>query len=315
MEVGAELVVFDHVTKAFGTRVILDDISFTLHKGEIFGLIGPSGAGKTTILRTLIGFYPPEAGRVLFEGKQVKRIMSKYIGFATQDECFYEDLSCDENMRYFGTLYSMTREDIDSRIPMLLDLVELGNARHLLGRQLSGGMRRRLDIAIALLHNPRILILDEPTSGLDPVLRKHLLTLIERIRDAGISIIITSHLLEELEQICNNVAIIFKGKFVALGNPQEITQKFFPYDEVHLVTYPGNYGAILRAVQSLGVAVSVCTMEQHQLRLATNQTEQAVYAILRVLPGLGEHLLDIDVMKPTLSEVFERLVNEVRRDQ
>lgn len=303
------LVVFEHVSKSFGNKKILNDISFTLHEREIFGLIGPSGAGKTTILRTLIGFYPADGGTVAYQGKAVTQANSLtwQVGFATQDECFYEDLSCEENMKYFGTLYGIEQKDLDNRITQLLQMVELSHARTSLGKQLSGGMRRRLDVAIALLHSPKVLILDEPTSGLDPVLRKHMLALIERIRDHGISIIITSHLLEELEQVCDNVAIIFNGRFVAQGTPAQITQQYFPYDEIHLVTYPGQYQRIVESVRQLGVPIAAVTIEDHQAKISTNETEKAVYAILRTLSAMGEHLIDLDIMKPTLSEVFEKL--------
>jgi ABC-2 type transport system ATP-binding protein len=309
------IVVFEHVSKSFGNRRILNDITFTLHDKEIFGLIGPSGAGKTTILRTLIGFYPSDFGRVMYEGKQVTDVsdLTRQIGFATQDECFYEDLSCEENMKYFGTLYGIGKVDLDDRIKTLLGIVELENARHLLGRQLSGGMRRRLDVAIALLHSPKILILDEPTSGLDPVLRKHMLALIERIRDNGISIIITSHILEELEQVCDNVAIIFNGRFVALGTPADITKQYFPYDEIHLVTYPGDYQRIVESVRAQGVVIAAVSIEDHQVRISTSEPERAVYAILRSIAGMGEHLIDLDIMKPTLGEVFEKLETEAPR--
>jgi ABC-2 type transport system ATP-binding protein len=304
---GREVVVFDHVSKRLGNRAILKDVSFSLHEGEIFGLIGPSGAGKTTLLRTLIGFYTPDAGKVFYQGKEVTGLsdLTWEVGFATQDECFYEDLTCEENMRYFGTLYKIPRKELEQTISQLLTLVELSEARKVTGKRLSGGMRRRLDVAIAMLHRPKVLILDEPTAGLDPVLRKHMLTLIERIRKSNIAVIITSHLLEELEQICDNVAILFNGKIVTTGSPDAIKQKHFPYVDVQLITYPGNYQEILRMAMATGAPILSASIEQHQMKVATAQTETTVYALLRVLPSLREHLIDIDVMKPTLSDVFE----------
>jgi ABC-2 type transport system ATP-binding protein len=305
-----EVVVFDHVSKRLGNRLILSDISFSIHEAEIFGLIGPSGAGKTTLLRTLIGFYKPESGKVFYEGKEVRslRDLTWEVGFATQDECFYEDLTCEENMRYFGTLYRIPSQELEESITQLLALVELSAARKVIGKRLSGGMRRRLDVAIALLHRPKVLILDEPTAGLDPVLRKHMLALIERIRKNNIAVIITSHLLEELEQICDNVAIMFNGKFIVQGSPTDIKNKHFPYSEIHLVTYPGKYDRILYAATAAGAPILAVMLEEHMMKISTPQVERTVYDLLRVLPSLGEHLIDIDVVKPTLSEVFEKYI-------
>lgn len=304
------LVSFKGVTKSFGGKPILDDVSFELGEREILGIIGPSGAGKTTALRTLMGFYSRDGGEILFCGNPVRAVedVAWQIGFATQDECFYDDLTCEENLRYFGTLYDLSGAEMDTRIPMLLKAVELEGTQGVLASKLSGGMRRRLDIAIALLHKPKVLIMDEPTSGLDPVLRKHVASLIRSIREQGISIIITSHLLEELEHLCDNVIMLFNGKIVAKGPPAEIRKQHFPHSEVHLVTYPGNYDEILRATQAEGANFAVKEKGDHHLLFSTGNPEVLVYSILRVLPGLREHLIDIDIVNPTLDEVFEQIV-------
>jgi ABC-2 type transport system ATP-binding protein len=309
--VGAPIIEFSNVAKSFAGKPVLRDISFFVREGEIFGLIGPSGSGKTTILRTLIGFYPPDHGTVRFAGAPVASVrdLTMNIGFSTQDECFYDDLTVLENLRYFGRVHGMSGKELEGRIIELLAIVELDGSRNTLAKRLSGGMRRRLDLAIALVHKPRVLILDEPTNGLDPVLRKHMLTLVKRISKQGIGVIITSHLLEDLERLCDNVAILLNGVFVACGPPSVIRSEHIPYNEIHLVTYPGDYTRILQAATAAGAQALSVSQDEHALRLSTMQTEETVYALLRVLPGLGEHLIDIDVLQPTLSSVFESIID------
>ncbi len=300
---------FEHVTKVFNKRKVLDDVTFDIEEGEIIGIIGPSGAGKTTILRTLIGFYTPESGNVKYKGSVVipAQLTSK-VGFATQDECFYDDLSCEENLAYFGRLYGISEEILKDRIPQLLELVELNGSEKVFAEKLSGGMKRRLDLAISLLHEPSVLILDEPSNGLDPVLRKHMIHLVQKINKQGISIIITSHLLEELEQLCTRVLMLHNGKIMATGSPKEIVEAHFPYVEVHLVTYPGNYAAVLQSIKNNGGMYMKYEETDHKLLFFTKQPEELVYAIMRSLSPLREHLIDIDVMRPSLSTVFEQML-------
>ncbi|MBI5393555.1 ABC transporter ATP-binding protein [Candidatus Woesearchaeota archaeon] len=216
------------IKKMFKNHAVLDNLEFSVNKGDLLGLIGKSGEGKTTFLRVLIGFYKIDAGIILFEGnditKKTQQIL-KHVGFCTQDNSFYPELTIEENMIYYGRLYGIKRKALKERIEELLKLVNLHEQKDKFGSDISGGMKRRLDFAIALLHNPAILILDEPTAGLDPVMTKDIWNLIEEINQQGTTVIVSSHELDNLERKCNKIAVLNKGKIVST-TISEIKRKY-----------------------------------------------------------------------------------------
>jgi ABC-2 type transport system ATP-binding protein len=216
------------IKKMFKNHAVLDGLEFAVNKGDLLGLIGKSGEGKTTFLRVLIGFYKIDTGIILFEGnditKKTQQIL-KHVGFCTQDNSFYPELTIEENMRYYGRLYGIKRKALKERIEELLKLVSLYDRKDKFASQISGGMKRRLDFAIALLHSPAILILDEPTAGLDPVMTKEIWNLIERINKQGTTVIVSSHELDNLERKCNKIAVLNKGKIV-VHTLAEIQRKY-----------------------------------------------------------------------------------------
>jgi len=222
-----------NVTKRFGKKIILNDLNLDIPFGEVTGIIGASGSGKTTLLNLLIGFMKPDKGTIFFQSRDIFKDMknvSTIFGFGAQACSFYFDLSVEENLIYFGKLYGLKSKDIKKRIPELLELIELKDARRTLGKQLSTGMKRRLDIACALIHEPKVLILDEPTEELDPILRKGLINTIRRIRNSGKTVIVTSHLLNEIERLCDDVAILNEGRIVAFDTPANLKKKYSKID-------------------------------------------------------------------------------------
>ncbi len=306
------LISFKKVIKRFKNATVLKDISFDVLEGEIFGLIGASGAGKTTLLRCLIGFYEVSEGNILFKNENITKNLKeirRIFGFTTQDNCFYEELTCKENLKYFGKLYRVPNETIKTNTERLLKMVELWDARDQIASNISGGMQRRLDLACSLIHNPQILILDEPTTGLDPMLRKEMWKLIEKINSMGITIIISSHLLEEMEQICTKVAMIKDGKILVKGTPDELKSLYSKNEEIHLETYPGDYKKIVDRAIKIGIPISYVRQEGHKVVLYVSKAERALHEIIHILEDMNESLLDIDVNKPSLNEVFEAFTN------
>jgi len=193
------------VEKRFGKNIVLRNISFEIPKGKIFGIIGVSGSGKTTLLRLVVGYYRPTKGQVTFNQKDLhkqSRSMARNFGFASQENSFYGDLTTEENVRFFGRLYGLKGDQLNSRVEYVLRVVELSEYKKVLSRNLSGGMKRRMDLACAIVHDPSILILDEPTEDLDPILRRELLGLIKKINSTGTTVIFTTHLLDEAEYLC-----------------------------------------------------------------------------------------------------------------
>lgn len=220
---------FLSITKGFNKNVVLDNLSMDIPYGEITGIIGTSGSGKTTILNILIGFIKQTSGKILFQSREVLKDItnvSTIFGFASQGGSFYYELSVQENLMYFGKLYGLKTKDLKKRIDYLLKTLDLEQARKILAKSLSTGMARRLDIACALIHSPKVLILDEPTEDLDPLLRKELIKTLKKIRDDGTTIILTSHLLTELESLCDKIAILKNGKIVKMDTPSNLKKEY-----------------------------------------------------------------------------------------
>lgn len=218
------LLEFQDIKKSYLKREVLSGVSFDIQAGEIFGLVGASGSGKSTLLNILIGIVRASSGKILFEGKNATKNI-KYLrentGFATQDNMLFGELTTKENGFYFGSLYGLKKSKIKNRFEELLKLLRLGSFENVLVRNLSGGMMKRANLLISLIHEPKLLILDEPTVGLDPVLRNVLWEYIKEINKTGTTILVTSHLLEEIEQNCSRVAVLKKGRIIAVGTPQE----------------------------------------------------------------------------------------------
>ncbi len=223
-----QLIQLQSLKKEFKGHTIINMLDFSLHKGELMGLVGKSGEGKTTFLRILIGFYKIDAGTIIFQGKDITKKpeqIIKHVGFCTQENSFYHELTIQENMQFYGRLYGIRKHELLQRIESLLKLVNLFERKEKLGGAISGGMKRRLDFAIALLHQPDILILDEPTAGLDPVMTKDIWELISTINQKGTTVLVSSHELDNIERYCSKIAVLSKGKIV-VKTIEEIHKRF-----------------------------------------------------------------------------------------
>ncbi|MBI5002677.1 ABC transporter ATP-binding protein [Candidatus Woesearchaeota archaeon] len=309
----APLISFQNVYKKIEKQLILRDITLSIFPGEIFGLIGASGAGKTTLLRCLIGFYKINSGMILYQDKDISknpRLIRTIFGFGSQDNCFYEKLTLYENLHYFGQLYGVPEKIIKERAENLLGLVELTDFRNAQAKNLSGGMRRRLDLACSLMHSPKILILDEPTAGLDPGLRKHMWELITKINATGTTIIVSSHLLGEIGHFCTRIGIINHGELLKIGPPDQLKDLYSKDEEIHLETFPGKYPQIAAEIRRERLPVNYITVHDHKLIVYTSQAEFVLHKILLILEAMRERLLDVHVDKPSLNEVFEALTEK-----
>ena len=308
------------VSKVFDKRVVLDNIDLEVEGGEIIGLIGASGSGKTTLLNIMIGFLKPEAGEISFrsdhllEGNENRGFKSvfkdnddlkKIIGMAAQTPSFYNTLTVKENLQYFGALYDLSSEVLRSNITTLINLMDLQGAEDKLAKNLSGGMQRRLDMACALIHDPKILILDEPTADLDPLLRNHIWRLVRKINKRGTTIILASHHLSELESLCSRIAILKEGKMLAIGTPNEIKQRFSQNEEIHLETFPGNYEEISH-FKNVEISKYIAKIEDRGTKLViyTSKPEMVLNALMKRLEELKETIVDLKVTRPSLDEIF-----------
>lgn len=303
------------VTKGFGDRTVLDDIDLDIHKGEIFGIIGMSGSGKTTFLHTLIGFLEPELGDIEFFSSDNNKYFSvlrdqsvvrRFFGFSTQAPSFYPKLTVFENLQHFGSLYSLPRDVIDKNAHHLLELIELSYAKDFLAGQLSGGMKKKLSLACSMMHKPGILVLDEPTADLDPLSRIEAWDIIKGIHSIGTTVVIASHFLDELESVCDRIAILHDKKIVAVGAPEQLKERFFNFDEVRLHSSPGHYSQIANSLKRHpGLKVIDTHLHKKELVVHTANSEALLHQLIHLLGRLDEKIINVEVSKPSLTEIFE----------
>jgi ABC-2 type transport system ATP-binding protein len=218
----------NHITKYYGKFKALENVNLEVKNNEIIGLLGPNGAGKSTLIKILTCFHKPDSGDAAINGISIRnpKKVKKVIGYAPQEDSFYDDLTLTENLLYFGGLYNLPARIIKKRAEELLQLLMLKNKKDELAKNLSGGMKKRLNIAIALIHNPKILFLDEPTVGIDPVSRAALWDVVEKIRKEGMTILYCTHYLTEADRLCDRVAIIKEGKILLVETPSKIKKKY-----------------------------------------------------------------------------------------
>lgn len=210
------------VSKYFGKKMVLEDITFEIKKSEIFCLLGPSGAGKTTLIRLIMGAIVSDKGNIIIDNIKVPDLTAiKKIGFMPQNEALYNDLSGLDNLYFFGSLFGLKKDELKEKVKMSLNLVDLTKDANKLVDKYSGGMKKRLSLAIALLHEPDILVLDEPTVGIDPLLRKKIWEEFTKLKDKGKTIIVTTHIMDEAK-MCDRAGLLYEGHLIAYGTINEL---------------------------------------------------------------------------------------------
>lgn len=215
------------VSKSYGNIDAVRNVSFSIKKGEIFGILGPNGAGKSTIVNILNTLVKPDKGDVIIDGINISgdgNAVKLIMGVVPQEIALYEELTAYENLMFWGGLYNIPKSVLIENANRTLDIVDLSSRKRDRIRTFSGGMKRRINIACSLLHNPRILVLDEPTVGVDPQNRNHIFEVIERLHDEGMTIIYTTHYMEEAERFCDKIAIMDVGRIIALGTLKELRE-------------------------------------------------------------------------------------------
>ena len=234
-----------HLNKRFGSNLVVDDLSFSLFPGECLGVIGPNGAGKTTTFRICLGLTAPDSGSVTIFGedmpKQALSIKSR-LGVVSQFDSLDPDFSCAENLLVYGRYFGMKRDDIDARIPSLLEFAALSHKASAKPGELSGGMKRRLSLARALINDPQLLLLDEPTTGLDPQARHLMWERLQQLLQQGKSILLTTHFMDEAERLCDRLLVIDHGRKIAEGKPRDLIAEHLEPDVVEV--YGGDTQAL-----------------------------------------------------------------------
>ncbi len=313
------LLSIQHVDKSFKNKQVLKDVSIDIKKGEIFGILGTNGSGKTTLLNILIGFYKPQKGVILLNGQPYSQYhdIKKYFGMATQDCSFHPTLTVLDNVLYFSMLHNPKgpKKLYKKNSLATLQLLNLYDQRNEQASKLSGGMQRRVDIACGMAHSPSILLLDEPTSNLDPFLRKEIIKLIKSLNAVGVTMIIASHFLSELEEICNRVAIIDKGVVVAVGSPSEILKKSTTKSQLKLRTVSHNYNFIVAQLRKIVYPDTEFKLLGDTLVISGSDIETVHRGVIEILSKMHESVISLEVKRASLEDVFENIVGEKRHEK
>jgi linearmycin/streptolysin S transport system ATP-binding protein len=304
------------LAKSFGNLKAVDGVTFQIARGETYGLLGPNGAGKTTAISIIAGLLEPDGGEVRINGELMnpKAVGPKaHIGLVPQELAIYPDLSAAENMTFFGRLYGMPGDALKSRVRQVLEVVGLSERATDVTKEFSGGMKRRLNIGIGLLHSPQLLILDEPTVGVDPQSRNAILQAVEQLSSEGMAVLYTTHYMEEAERLCDRVGIIDQGKIMAEGTRRELVQMVGQKDRV---TITGN-GPMSEAVRVLGAAagVSEATSDENRIVLLVEDAGSRLATILSTATSAGLNVTGVEIEEPNLEAVFLHLTGKALRDE
>jgi ABC-2 type transport system ATP-binding protein len=299
--------------KTFGDLVAVDGVGFSIAPGETYGLLGPNGAGKTTTISMIAGLLEMDSGTVKIgdEAVTTTNVAAKAeMGLVPQDLAIYPDLTGKENLRFFGKLYAI--DDLDRRVNEVLDIIELADRADDKAKEYSGGMKRRLNIGIGLLHRPALLILDEPTVGVDPQSRNAILDSIERLGEEGMAVLYTTHYMEEAERLCDRVGIIDEGKIVAEGTRRELVALIGERDLVRLEV-SGDGKAAVAALTTMD-GIESATSEGRTIEIVAAEAAGKLTEILSTTAAAGTTVHSVQVIEPDLEAVFLHLTGKALRD-
>ena len=304
----------EHLSKAFDSIKAVDDISLEINEGEIFGLLGPNGAGKTTTISIISGLIKPDSGKIIVDSLDLERDLQsikKMMGVVPQDMAFYEELSAKENLLFWGKLQGVKRKVLEERIHAYL------KATGLLGREndplkkYSGGMKRRINLIIGLIHQPKLLLLDEPTIGIDVQTRLNIFKLIKQASSDGTTILYTTHNLQEAEELCHRIAIMDQGKILANGTLEELIQIV---GEKDIIIVSGKFSVDQgRKITAVFKEATVLSLKEGKLILSLEASKK-MPLLLEEFFKQGIGIDDISIKQPNLESVFLKLTGRELRE-
>jgi ABC-type multidrug transport system ATPase subunit len=302
----------EHLVRRFGDFTAVNDVSFRVEQGEIFGFLGPNGSGKTTVIKMLTGLLPLSGGSARVEGLDVRvdsEVVREHIGYMSQNYSLYQDLTVAENLQFYGRIYSLEPARLKRRIDEIVELNGLGPYMNRLSSKLSGGWKQRLALGCAMLHEPKLLFLDEPTAGIDPVARRQLWDLLFELSGHGITFFVTTHYMDEAER-CSHVAYIYYGKLIADGTPNSLRElpDVQPPGTLRVeITTPEVTRALRFARQIPGIrSATIFGQSIHALM----DDHLDLHDLREQLLKSGISVAEIRPLAPSLEDVFVELTNK-----
>lgn len=303
------------LVKRYDQNIAVDNISLDVGEGELFGLLGPNGAGKSTTINMVCGLLKPNQGEIIIDGVNMKEkpmeCKSK-LGLVPQEIALYDTLTAYENIEFFGKLSGLRGAKLTERVNEALEFVGLSDKSKSIPKSFSGGMKRRLNIACAIVHHPKVIIMDEPTVGIDPQSRNHILESVRKLNKMGSTVIYTSHYMEEVEALCTRIAIIDHGKLIADGSKEDLKKLVVSDEKIIIEVVDVNYNSLeqikaIRGVKDAGY-------ENHTLEIVTSNSQSLLQDILFILSRNGIRIKGVDLVEPDLETVFLSLTGRKLRD-
>ncbi|MBB6625278.1 ABC transporter ATP-binding protein [Clostridium gasigenes] len=304
-----------NLSKRFNDKLVLDNVSFEIKKGEIFGLLGPNGAGKSTLINTMVGLIKADNGDVLVGDYSINKDpinLKKKIGIVPQEIALFEILNARENLEYFGGLYGLKGTMLKERINEAIEIAGLGDCLKKKVKEYSGGMKRRLNIVVAMMHHPEVLLMDEPTVGVDPQSRNHIFEVVKKMNsEFNTTIIYTSHYMEEVEHLCNKIFIMDLGKEVAYGTNDEL-KRMVNSGKIIRLKGKGELDTLMLSLKS-NKDVRAVEKTGDELKIVIND-KYSLNDLLVEIQGINLNVKNIGIEEPTLEEVFLSLTGKQLRD-
>lgn len=303
------------LTKRFDELVAVNDVSFSIEEGEVFGLLGPNGAGKTTTISMVSCLIEPTSGTIVVNGHDSARepgALKAALGVVPQEIALYPTLTAAENLRFWGSMYGLRGDVLKSAVADALELAGLADRAKERVEKYSGGMKRRINIAAGILHKPRVLLMDEPTVGIDPQSRNHILETVKDLNAAGMTVLYTSHYMEEVEYLCDRIAIMDHGVIIAEGTLNELRDVVGGMDVV-AVKVAGVTSEVLERVRAIEGVEGVESVED-ALEVLTRSSGSIMGRLVSTLESEGAHVTSVSVTEPNLESVFLHLTGKSLRD-
>lgn len=304
-----------NLKKYFNKTKAVDDISFKVEKGEILGLLGPNGAGKSTTISMISTLLKADEGKILYKGSDIEKEpkkIQKELGFVPQEIALYPSLSGYDNLKFWGKIYGLKGNKLKEKIQEVSQIIGIDKRLNDKVEEYSGGMKRRLNIGSALLHNPEIIILDEPTVGIDPQSRKHILDSVKEINKKGSTVIYTSHYMEEVEYLCDKICIMDEGKIIAKGTKEELVESISAEEKI-IIQVENISEKMIEDIKKIPYVDKIAYIE-NEITIQKKGNNVDYSEILEAVSMNQGHLTSMDIKKPDLEFVFLALTGRALRD-
>ena len=308
------ILVAQDLKKSFGDFQAVKGVSLEVARGEVFGLLGPNGAGKTTTISMLIGLLEPTGGQIAVDGLDLKTHTNEVkakMGFVPQEMALYMTLSARQNLMFFGRIYGLKGKELRQRVDEVLEMIGLTERANDAIEEYSGGMKRRVNIGAGLLHKPEVLFLDEPTVGVDPQSRNAIFESVEALNRAGMSVIYTTHYMEEAQRLCHRVAIVDEGKLIALDTPTALIRSLGG-GVVMLGVAEGAPDDLTERIAQIP-AVKSASRSDGQLKIETQRLQEGLMGALEITNQLDVRITSLEILEPNLESVFLNLTGKKLR--